>query len=393
MEACDETVTLDWKGCSKATEVLRAPLLLGTAGGSALQLSIVVPTFNEAENVPLLVERVAAALADTRWEIIFVDDDSPDGTTTAARRIARIDPRVRCLRRIGRRGLAGACSEGILSSSAPVVAIMDADLQHDESLLLRMLSSIDQGAELVVGTRFSDGGTARGGLSCFRLGGSRLASDIARRVLGVQLSDPMSGFFMIRRELFEALAPRLSTQGFKVLLDIVVSSRAPLRIVELPFDFRPRLHGRSKLDRLVVLEYLALLAAKLSRDWLSLRFILFAGVGATGLLVHLWALRQALALGVGFDWAQTFAAYAAMTSNFVLNNELTYRDQRLRGLSALRGLISFYLICSVGTIANVGVANWVYGGRASWWLAGGAGAIMGAVFNYAASSALTWRGN
>jgi glycosyltransferase involved in cell wall biosynthesis len=185
MEACDETVTLDWKGCSKATEVLRAPLLLGTAGGSALQLSIVVPTFNEAENVPLLVERVAAALADTRWEIIFVDDDSPDGTTTAARRIARIDPRVRCLRRIGRRGLAGACSEGILSSSAPVVAIMDADLQHDESLLLRMLSSIDQGAELVVGTRFSDGGTARGGLSCFRLGGSRLASDIARRVLGV----------------------------------------------------------------------------------------------------------------------------------------------------------------------------------------------------------------
>lgn len=358
---------------------------------SAPELSIVVPTFNEAENVSLVVKRVAEALADIEWEIIFVDDDSPDGTAAAARRIAQRDPRVRCLRRIGRRGLAGACIEGMLASSAAAVAVMDADLQHDETLLPRMLESIRRGADLAVGTRFAAGGTARGGLSRLRHWGSQLATGAARRLLGVRLSDPMTGFFMVRRELLDALAPGLSTQGFKVLLDIVASSKQPLRIVELPYEFRPRRHGQSKLDSLIVLEYLGLLLAKLSRDWLSLRFVLFALVGASGLIVHLWALRQGLALGIDFDWAQTLAAFAAMTSNFVLNNQLTYRDRRLKGLAALRGLLTFYAVCSVGTIANVGVANWVYGSRPSWWLAGTAGAIMGLVFNYAASSLLTWR--
>ena len=216
---------------------------------------------------------------------------------------------MRCLRRIGRRGLAGACIEGMLASSAAAVAVMDADLQHDETLLPRMLASLEQGADLVVGTRFAAGGTALGGLSRLRHWGSQLATAAARRILGVHLSDPMSGFFMMRRELFEAMAPRLSTQGFKVLLDIVASSRQPLRIVELPFEFRPRRHGQSKLDSLIVLEYLGLLLAKLSRDWLSLRFVLFALVGASGLFVHLFALRQGLALGLDFDWAQTLAAY------------------------------------------------------------------------------------
>jgi dolichol-phosphate mannosyltransferase len=358
---------------------------------SGPELSIVVPTFNEAENVPLVVARVAEVLADTRWEIIFVDDDSPDGTAAAARRIAFTDPRVRCLRRIGRRGLAGACIEGMLASSASAVAVMDGDLQHDEMLLPRMLASIEQGADLAIGTRFAGGGIAGGGLSQLRQWGSRLATRAARRLLSLRLSDPMSGFFMMRRELFDALAPRLSTQGFKVLLDIVASSRQPLRIVELPFEFRARGHGQSKLDSLVVFEYLGLLLAKLSRDWLSLRFILFALVGTSGLIVHLWALRQGLAFGIDFDWAQTLAAYAAMTTNFALNNELTYRDRRLRGLAALKGLLTFYAVCSVGTVANVGVANWVYGNRPSWWLAGTAGAIMGVVFNYAATSMLTWR--
>lgn len=355
------------------------------------ELSIVVPTFNEAENIPLVVMRIAEALAGVRWEVIFVDDNSPDGTVDAARKIAQSDPRVRCLRRIARRGLAGACIEGMLASSASAVAVMDADLQHDETLLPRMLESIQQGADIVVGTRFAAGGAAQGGLSRVRHWGSRLATQCAKRFLGVQLSDPMSGFFMMRRELFDAIAPGLSTHGFKVLLDIVASSKQPLRVVELPFTFRARRHGQSKLDSLVVFEYLGLLLAKLSGDWLSIRFVLFSLVGSTGLLVHLWALQQGLALGFAFDWAQTFAAYAAMTSNFVLNNQLTYRDRRLRGLSALKGLITFYAVCSVGTIANVGVANWVYGSRPSWWLAGTAGALMGVVFNYAASSVLTWR--
>jgi len=350
-----------------------------------------VPTFNERDNVALLVARLAAALPHAAWEVIFVDDNSPDGTAAAARRLAQTDPRVRCLRRIGRRGLAGACIEGLLASSALAVAIMDGDLQHDETQLPTMLTAIERGADLVVGTRFACGSDAVGGLSRVRQLGTRLATMTARRLLGVQLSDPLSGFFMIRRDVFEAVAPRLSTQGFKLLLDIVVSCREPLEIVELPCEFRARRHGHSKLDTLVVFEFLGLLVAKLSGDWLSIRFVGFALVGATGLVVHLWALQQALYFGLAFDWAQTTAAYLAMTSNFVLNNQLTYRDRRLKGWAAVGGLLTFYLVCSVGTVANVGVANWIYGSRPSWWLAGTAGAVMGLVFNYAASSVLTWQ--
>jgi len=356
------------------------------------ELSIIVPTYNEGENVVLLVSRLADVLHDVRWEVIFVDDDSPDGTARTVHRLAAEDMRVRCIRRVGRRGLAGACIEGVLASSASAVAVLDADLQHDESLLPRMLANVRQGADLVVGTRFGNGGAAEDGLVGVRSLGSRMANAAARRLLGVRLSDPMSGFFMLRRELFDAVAPRLSGQGFKVLLDFIASSPSNLVIVEVPYRFRPRLHGQSKLDSRVVVEYLGLLLAKLSGDWLSMRFVLFALVGASGLLVHLIVLRALVgASGMGFDGAQTCAAYMAMTWNFLLNNRLTYSDRRLHGWQALTGLVSFYVVCSVGAVANVGVASWVYRGEPSWWLAGTAGALMGAVFNYAASSIFTWR--
>ena len=364
--------------------------------GQPPELSVIVPTFNEAQNISLLVSRLAMALQDVRWEVIFVDDDSPDGTARTARRLAAADPRVRCIRRVGRRGLAGACIEGILASSAFAVAVVDADLQHDETLLPRMLASLEQGTDLVIGTRFAAGGTASDGLTGIRALASRLANGAARALLGVRLSDPMSGFFMLRRELFEAAAARLSGQGFKVLLDFVATSGSTLKIAELPYRFRPRLHGESKLDSLVAVEYLGLLLAKLSGDRLSIRFVLFALVGASGLVVHLAALRTLLDMSHigfdwGFDWAQMLAAYVAMTWNFALNNQLTYRDRRLGGWRALKGLVSFYAVCSMGAIANIGVASWIYGNEPIWWLAGTAGALMGAVFNYAASSIFTWR--
>ena len=355
------------------------------------ELSVIVPTFNEAPNIPLVVARLSQALSGIRWEVIFVDDNSPDGTAAVARDLACLNARVRCIRRIGRRGLAGACIEGLLASSASAIAVMDADLQHNEGLLPRMLEDIRDGADLSIGTRFAEGASIETGLSHLRQWSSRLATETAKRLLGVRLSDPMSGFFMMRRSHFDAIAPKLSTQGFKLLLDIVASSPSSVNIVERPFDFRPRLHGQSKLDSLVVLEFLGLILAKLSGDWLSIRFVLFALVGTTGLFVHIWVLQRALSFGLAFDWAQTTAAFAAMTSNFILNNQLTYRDQRLRGWAVLRGLVTFYAVCSMGTIANVGVAHWFYGGHPSWWLAGTAGALMGVVFNYAASAVLTWR--
>jgi dolichol-phosphate mannosyltransferase len=364
----------------------------GTRAWTSPELSVVVATLNERDNVAALIGALERALAGTHWEVIFVDDDSPDGTAEVVRAIARANPRVRCLRRIGRKGLAGACIEGMLASSARAVAVMDGDLQHDEALLPRMLEAVRLGADLVVATRFGEGGTAETGLSPVRAWGSRVANRTAAMLLGTRLSDPMSGFFMIRRDTFDALAPRLSTQGFKLLLDIVVSQREPLAIVELPFRFRVRQHGVSKLDGIVAMDLAGLMLAKLSGDRLPVRFVLFATVGATGLLVHLAALKALLGTtSIAFDAAQALAAYAAMTWNFALNNRLTYRDRRLRGWGALRGLLSFYVVCSVGAVANVGVASWVYGGSPSWWLAGTAGALMGAVFNYGASSAITWR--
>jgi len=360
---------------------------------SGPDLSIIVPTFNEKDNVLVLVERLRTALAGVAWEAIFVDDNSPDGTAWLLREMAARDSRIRCLRRVGRRGLSGACIEGMLAASAPVVAVMDADLQHDEALLPAMLESIGKGADLVVGTRYAGGGDASAGFTAFRQGASHLATALARRLLHVTVSDPMSGFFMIRRQIVEDVAVKLSAQGFKILLDILASAPKGLKIVELPFSFRERTAGESKLDSLVAFDYLGLLAAKSFGDWFSVRFAMFVLVGASGLVVHLIALQSLLGTRqVGFYYAQTAATYVAMVWNFFVNNQLTYRDRRLHGRAALQGLLIFCAVCSVGALANVGVARWIFfSNRTSAWAAGTAGALMGAVFNYAASSALTWR--
>jgi len=356
------------------------------------QLSVVIPTFNERDNVVTLFRRLEKTLAGIPFEAVFVDDNSPDGTWQVLRALSREDGRVRCVRRIGRRGLSGACIEGILASSAPCAAVIDADLQHDETQLPKMLAALQGGEfDLVVGSRYIEGGSAQS-FNRQRAGASALATEVAKRVLRVEIADPMSGFFMIRRDRFEALAPQLSTQGFKILLDVVATAHGDLRITEIPYTFGSRLHGESKLDSMVALDFLGLVLAKLTRDVVSLRFLLFAMVGSLGLVVHLAALYAALEIfGFSFAEAQACGAICAMTSNFILNNFLTYRDQRLKGLAILRGLLLFYLVCSVGLFANVGVAFSVYDQQPIWWLAGAAGALMGVVWNYAMSGLFVWR--
>ena len=356
------------------------------------QLSVVIPTFNERDNITTLFRRLETALAGIPFEAVFVDDNSPDGTWEVVRALAREDSRVRCIRRIGRRGLSGACIEGILASGAPFAAVIDADLQHDETQLPNMLKLLQGGEfDVVVGSRYIEGGSADG-FNRQRAGASAVATEIAKRMLRVKIADPMSGFFMIRRDSFEKLAPQLSTQGFKILLDIVASARGHLRVKEIPYTFGSRLHGESKLDSMVALDFLGLVLAKLTRDIVSLRFLLFAMVGSLGLIVHFAALYAALkAFRLPFAEAQAAAALCAMTSNFILNNFLTYRDQRLKGISIVYGLILFYLVCSVGLLANVGVAFSVYDQNPIWWLAGAAGALMGVVWNYAMSGLFVWR--
>jgi dolichol-phosphate mannosyltransferase len=356
------------------------------------QLSVIVPTFNERGNVATLFRRLETALAGVAFEVVFVDDNSPDRTWQVVRALARQDRRVRCIRRVGRRGLSGACIEGILASSAPYAAVIDADLQHDETQLSKMLKLLQGGdLDLVVGSRYVEGGSAES-FNKQRAGASAPAPKAAQRVLRVKIADPMSGFFMISRESFEQVAPQLSTQGFKILLDVIVTAGGRLRVKEIPYTFGSRLHGESKLDSMVALDFLGLVLAKLTNDIVSLRFLLFALVGSLGLIVHFVALYISLEVfDLEFPEAQATAALCAMTSNFVLNNFFTYRDQRLRGFGILRGLILFYLVCSVGLLANVGVAFSVYDQEPIWWLAGAAGALMGVVWNYAMSGLFVWR--
>ena len=356
------------------------------------ELTIVVPTFNERANVPLMVECLARALVDVDWEVIFVDDNSPDGTAAVAKAIGATDARVRCLRRIGRRGLSGACLEGMLASQARYVAVMDGDLQHDEALLTDMLAILRRSdADLVVATRYG-GGAAAGGLSSRRFQMSRIANRVARIVLSIDLSDPMSGYFMLRRDAFEALAPRLSTQGFKLLMDIVSTARGTLRIAELPQTFRARRHGASKLDARISLEFAGLLLAKATNDLVSLRFIFFCVVGAIGILVHFVTLALSIEVaGLSFELAQSLATAVAITSNFFLNNAFTYRDQRLVGRTIWTGLLRFHIISLIGAASNIGVGSWLFSNRQAWWVAGLGGAIMGVVWNYVIASLFVWR--
>jgi dolichol-phosphate mannosyltransferase len=359
------------------------------------QLSIIVPTFKERGNVAELVRRLDAALAGIAWEAVFVDDNSPDGTAAVVKDIAATDPRVRCLRRVGRRGLAGACIEGMLSSAAPFVAVIDADLQHDEKVLPAMLAKLTDGqADLVAATRYVEGGSADS-FSGSRGAISALATKLTNRLVGTPLSDPMSGFFMMRRDRFDAIAPRLSPAGFKILLDIAATAGPSLRIAEQPYSFGERFDGESKFNAQIGVEFLGLLLAKMTGDLVDPRFIFFAIVGSIGLVVHLSVLALALMflppVPESFRAAQIIATLVAMTSNFLLNNELTYRDRRLKGAGAVRGFVLFCLIGSVGALANVDLASWLYIERPIWWVAGAFGAVMSALWNYAMSTLFVWR--
>jgi len=356
------------------------------------ELSIVTPTFCEAANVSLLVDAVAAALPDVRWEIIFVDDNSPDGTSDKIREIAQRDPRVRIVHRYGRRGLSSACIEGIMTSSAPYVAVMDSDMQHDEAILGQMFRRIREGdVDLVVGSRYVDGG-GTGDWSKRRLWASKFATKLAGRLTRTRINDPMSGFFMVRRETFLAALPNLSSVGFKILLDLAASTPQPMRVAEVPYTFRTRQHGESKLDSLVLWEYLQLLLDKMFGHIIPVRFISFALVGGFGVVVHFAVLTLLFAgLGEGFGLAQLIATLVATSNNFFLNNMLTYRDQRLKGRKLFVGWVTFNLVCLTGALANVGVARWLFAHHNYWQIAALAGIAVTTVWNYAMSSIFTWK--
>jgi len=354
------------------------------------ELCIVVPVLNERDNVAPLIAAIDSVLAGVAWEVMFVDDDSRDGTRTEIAAIAAKDPRVRMIHRIGRRGLASAFVEGAQASFAPVIAAMDGDLQHDEAVLPRMLAAIKAGADIAIGSRYVEGGGI-GDWDAKRAGMSDLATKLGQIVLRTKVSDPMSGFFMLRRDIFDAAVRNLSAIGFKILLDIIASLKTPPVIVELPFRFRTRISGESKLDAGVLRDYALLLADKLVGHIVPVRFLMFAAVGALGIAAHMVFLVLSLKLfHLAFDASQSIATFLAITGNFVLNNAFTFGDRRLRGWRLIRGFATFAVICGVGAAANLSVASFLLDGN-GWGVAGLVGAVMSLVWNYAASSVITWR--
>jgi dolichol-phosphate mannosyltransferase len=363
------------------------------------QLAVIVPTYKERDNVAPLYEKVTAALGDIPFEFIVVDDNSPDGTADVVKDMARKHANVRCIHRIGRRGLSSAVVEGISASAAPYFAVIDADHQHDEGVLPEMLDKALAGDDIVVGTRYAGSGQVGEGLSKTREAGSRFATQLSHLVTGESLSDPMSGFFLMRREVFDEIAGSLSNEGFKILLDIVVSASRKrksegkeLRIGEVAYTFRPRHAGESKMSPLVVVQFLGLVVSKMTGGFLPTSFLLFGGVGAIGIVVHVLVLGVCLnLLGFNFVNSQSVATLISMTTNFLLNNEFTFADKKLKGWHFAVGLLSFYVICSIGAIANVSVASWIFGMDRSVYFAGILGALMSMVFNYAVSRAITWR--
>ena len=367
-----------------------------------LQLAVILPTLDERDNLAPLVARLDAALGGIVWEAIVVDDDSSDGTADEARALSLTDPRVRVIQRIGRRGLASAAIEGMCATAAPYVAVMDADHQHDPALLPPMLDALTSGQfDLACASRFTDGASTAGWNRPGRVRASGLANALARRLTGVRLSDPMSGYFMLSSATLRGLAPRLSGLGFKILLDILATVDRPLRVKEFPLQFAARAEGESKLDGAVVFEFLVGLYDKWLGRIIPTRFALFGTIGAMGVVVHMAVLASFLNIFgqpfrfgqwiTAFDIGQTVAAVVAMTFNFFLNNALTYSDKRLTGGPALvRGWLKFGLTCSVGLLANIGVAGVLLRMGFHSYPAAIMGIVIGSVWNYALSSRFVW---
>ena len=337
-----------------------------------------------------MVNALESVLKGIDFEVIFVDDDSPDETAALVRQTAVTHTNVRVIQRINRRGLASAAIEGMMASSAPYLAVIDGDMQHDESILPQMLAKLkNEHLDIVIGTRNTEGGSM-GSFSAQRVQLSNLGRRISSVLCKTPLSDPMSGFFLLTRSYLDEVVRSLSVVGFKVLLDLLASSKRQVRAGEIAYTFRNRTAGESKLTPTVCLEYVELILDKLIGHWIPVRYAFFGLVGAFGVLVQfgvVWLLRSSLP----FTTAQAAASVAAMIPNYILNNQLTFRARRLRGFSWFWGLLGFVLACSVGLFCNLGIAADLRRLDVPWTIASLAGLVVGSVWNYGVSSMLIWR--
>jgi len=327
-------------------------------------VSVVTPTYNEAANVPLFVAAIGKVLAGLTYEIIVVDDDSPDRTWEVAGKLAEVDGRVRVIRRFGESGLSSAVMAGLGSARGQVLVVMDADLQHDEAVLPQMIELVRTNrADVVVGTRASEGGSY-GSWGTGRRLVSWVATLIARMLLRVPTTDPMSGFFAMSRASFDELAPRINPQGFKILLEFIGRRRPGLRVAEVGFTFRNRLHGETKLSPSVIRSYLlAVVELRVGRQ-VKGQFVLYSLVGLSGVAINLmvFSITDAIGLGaidLGFSrplrWSLLLGIQASILSNFVLNNYFTFWERRFHRQRLLVGLGQFEVISAFGVVVHVSI--------------------------------------
>lgn len=354
-------------------------------------LSLIICTLDEADSIGPVLREALTHLSHLDVELIVVDDSRDDRTADVVRACAAVDGRIRLIRREGERGLATAAAAGWAEARGRVLGLMDGDGQHDPALLPVLMEGLDrQGADVAVASRYAPG--ARTGLSGFRHGLSRCGTLLARIVTGAPTSDPLAGCFLFRRTWWEEARPRLSPVGYKILLDLILSGRRAPGVFEAPTELRGRMGGESKLDTRVIVELAAQLVEKRSGGLVPARFVLFGAVGATGIGVNVGLLSALAATGLEFWLAQAASVATAMTSNFVLNNLLTFRDRRLEGSAFWRGLLAFYLACTGGALLNqlVGIGLHMVGAWPA--VAGLGGALVAAFWNYAAASRLAWSG-
>jgi len=365
---------------------------------SSLVLSLVLPTYNEAKNIPELLPALEEALSDIPFEIIIVDDDSPDETWRIARELSQDKDNVHVIRRIDKKGLSSAVIDGFLSAKGDVFAVMDADGQHDMKLLPQLYSSVREGNGFAIGSRYMEGGST-GDWDERRRFISRAATRMALFVCKVKVSDPMSGFFAVDRRVFEDSLERLNPKGFKILLDLLVHAPEGTTAKEIPFTFGLRLHGESKLSWKVQIDFLEYLYDVTIGRFIPLTFVKFCMVGTLGVGVHMSAYiffsniiagGEELTVG-GFSLAVLGAVEIAILFNFTLNNLWTFANQKLKGRGALKGFVKYNIACSFGALVNWAVSASLFKNGWAELLAVFLGALAGVVWNYSVNRMFTWR--
>ncbi|MHC8509083.1 MAG: polyprenol monophosphomannose synthase [Rhodospirillales bacterium] len=315
------------------------------------ELAVIIPAYNERANVAPLLERLSAALAGVDWQAVYVDDNSPDGTAEAVRECARSDPRVSCIVRVGRRGLAGAVIEGVMASGAPIAAVIDADLQHDETVLPKMFEALkDPDIDVVVASRYAAGG-GTGEWDSARERASRAATWVAGVIGPKDLTDPMSGFFAVRRTAFEGAVQAMSGKGYKILLDLFAASPKPLRFVEIPYTFRTRHAGESKLSLRVLYDYALMLADHTIGKHIPAAWLVLLAGWCAAVMAHMALLGLGVdAAGLAPGRAHIAALCIVLSAAYALSEALAHKPRK--GARWFAGLCGFALLAAPGALVN-----------------------------------------